>query len=458
MTLETSTWSRTLSREVPAAPLALFRMLFGTLMLWSILRFVANGWVQSLYLDPSFHFSYYGFSWVTPVEQATWLLFFVAGLASIGVLFGWKTRVSTLLFFLSFTWIELMDKTTYLNHYYFVSILSFLMLFLPMGCSYSLDAWKDPEQRKGTIPAWTVYAIQLLMAIVWLHAGLAKFNSDWLLRAMPLSIWLPPMGSMPLLGDLFQERWVHYAFSWGGALYDLSIPFLLFWNRTRVFALLLVVGFHLMTGLLFPIGMFPYIMIAAAFIFMDPAVHQRLLDRLAGWLNLPMDRLRNDRTWAPDSGIGSRLRLAGLSLFFLLQLLLPWRYLLYPGELFWTEEGFRFSWRVMLMEKTGQTDIRISDPDSGRSWMVDNNEHLTRFQEEQMSTQPDMILDYAHWLAETYRRQGMPNVHVYAESYVALNGRPSQRFIDPTIDLAAQPRNLKPKSWILPLHDTIHGL
>lgn len=427
-------------------------------MLWSIVRFVANGWVQSLYLDPSLHFSYFGFSWVGPVGPWTWLLFLAAGLSSVGILIGWKTRFSTLLFFLSFTWIELMDKTTYLNHYYFVSILSFLMLWLPTGCSYSLDAWRDPKRRAETVPAWILLSIQLLLAIVYLHAGLAKLNSDWLLRAMPLSIWLPPLGSMPVLGDLFQERWAHYAFSWGGALYDLSIPFLLFWCRTRAVGLVLVTGFHLMTGLLFPIGMFPWIMIAASLIFVDPTVHKRILERLFGSLSIPTERFRNGRHWLPASPNLHSMRRSVLATFFLLQILLPWRYLLYPGELFWTEEGFRFSWRVMLMEKTGQTDFKISDPATGRTWMVDNSDHLTRFQEEQMSTQPDMILEYAHWLAERYRSEGMSGVEVRAESFVALNGRRSQRFIDPDVNLAAEPWNLKPKSWILPFDGTIRGL
>jgi hypothetical protein len=36
-------------------------------------------------------------------------------------------------------------------------------------------------------------------------------------------------------------------------------------------------------------------------------------------------------------------------------------YLCYPNELFWTEEGFRFSWRVMLMEKAGYATFKVKD-------------------------------------------------------------------------------------------------
>ncbi|HCX76078.1 MAG TPA: HTTM domain-containing protein, partial [Algoriphagus sp.] len=55
-------------------------------------------------------------------------------------------------------------------------------------------------------------------------------------------------------------------------------------------------------------------------------------------------------------------------LFFSFQILFPFRYLLYPGNLFWTEQGYRFSWRVMLMEKAGYAIFHVTDVDTGRSW------------------------------------------------------------------------------------------
>ncbi|HBQ61719.1 MAG TPA: HTTM domain-containing protein, partial [Balneolaceae bacterium] len=130
-----------------AAPLAVFRILFGILMLWSIIRFGANGWISKLYIEPDFHFSYLGFKWVQPLGEWTYLIFAICGVASIFVALGFKYRMSIIVFFLSFTYIELMDKTTYLNHYYFISILSFLMIFLPAHAYYSVDAWRDEKLR-----------------------------------------------------------------------------------------------------------------------------------------------------------------------------------------------------------------------------------------------------------------------------------------------------------------------
>ena len=107
-----------------AASLAAFRILFGMLMLWSMIRFLSKGWVYDFYIEPDFHFKYYGFSWVTAFGEYTYVLFVIAILACITIILGFKYRLSMIVFFLSFTYIELIDKTTYLNHYYFVSLLS----------------------------------------------------------------------------------------------------------------------------------------------------------------------------------------------------------------------------------------------------------------------------------------------------------------------------------------------
>ncbi|MDX1333082.1 MAG: HTTM domain-containing protein, partial [Robiginitalea sp.] len=273
----TTALQKYLDRTTEAAPLAVFRIFFGLMMLISIIRFWAYGWIEKLYLEPKFHFSYYGLEWVKPLGTWTYLLFFICGLAALMVALGFKYRWSVVVFFLSFTYIELMDKTTYLNHYYFISILSFLMIFLPAGAYYSVDAWRDPARRFQFVPNWSLDSVKLLLGIVYFYAGLAKLNSDWLLHAMPLKIWLPSKFDIPLIGSLMGYEWVHYVFSWAGALYDLSIPFLLLYRPTRWFAFSLVVVFHALTRILFPIGMFPYIMIVGTLIFFDARVHLRIL-------------------------------------------------------------------------------------------------------------------------------------------------------------------------------------
>ena len=180
-----------LSRHMEAAPLAVFRILFGLLMLVGTIRFWANGWIEKLYLEPGFHFTYYNFEWVRPLGAFTYVLFIVCGLSAVMVAIGYKYRAAMITFFLAFTYIELMDKTTYLNHYYFISVLSFLMIFLPANAYFSIDAKNYPKTAFQKVPRWSLDAIKLLLTIVYLYAGLAKLNSDWLIHAMPLKIWLP---------------------------------------------------------------------------------------------------------------------------------------------------------------------------------------------------------------------------------------------------------------------------
>lgn len=441
-----------------AATLAFYRLVFGFMMLLGLVRFASYGWIDKFYIQPSFHFTYYGFSWVKPIGVYTYGIFILCALAAIGVALGYKYRLSAIVFFLSFTYIELMDKTTYLNHYYFISIVSFVMIFLPAASCFSVDAYKNPKRAFSQIPRWTVDILKLLLAIVYFYAGLAKLNSDWLLRAMPLKIWLSGHAELPLIGPLMLKNWIHYFFSWFGAIYDLGIVFLLINKRFRLIGFALVVAFHLLTALLFPIGMFPYVMIVSTLIFFSSDFHKKCLSILSKALRFPSILIDETKKYIPRFRPLYNFSIVLLSLLLLFQLVFPFRYICYPGELFWTEEGFRFSWRVMLMEKAGYAQFMVTDSKTGKSIYVNNEDFLTRFQEKQMSFQPDFILEYAHYLHEHYEKEGMTNPEVRVNCHVALNGRLSRPYIDPKINLADKNESFKHKDWILPFEEIIWGL
>ena len=454
-----------LNSKTEAYPLVIFRIMFGFIMAFSMIRFYSKGWIKTLYLDPKFHFSYFGFEWVAPLGNATYLLFFLCFILSIMIALGYYYRQAIILFFITFTYIELMDKTTYLNHYYFISVLSFLMIFLPCNVLFSLDNLTS-KTKSLAIPKWTIDSLKLLISIIYFYAGLAKINSDWLQKAMPLKIWLPSKYNIPVIGEwLMHENWVHYFMSWGGMIYDLIIPFLLLYRKTRIFSFLLVVFFHVFTSVLFPIGMFPYIMIGSALIFFDIPFHKSIIE----WFEKTLKPLKKivfpslspslNKLKLPDYQLkNSSLKLSILTVFFMLQILFPFRYLLYPGELFWTEEGYRFSWRVMLVEKMGYANFKIVNGDNNNYFYVNNKDFLTPFQEKQMSFQPDFILEYAHFLGDHFKSQGHKNIEVYVDCFVALNGRKSRRLIDNTVNLYAQNESFKTKDWILPFNDEIKGL
>ena len=415
------------------------------MMLFTLAIFWAKGWIRELYVDPAFHFSYAGFAWVKPLGPVgTHLLFALIGLSALGILLGWRYRLSAWTFFLGFTYAELMDKANYLNHYYFVTLVAFLLLWVPAHGAFSLDARRDPALRRDFVPRWQVGIFKLQVGMVYFFAGLAKLNPDWLLAAQPLSLWLPAKAHLPVIGPLLDYRATAYLFSWAGAAFDLSIAFFLLWRRTFLYAYAAVVVFHLLTAWLFPmIGVFPWVMMVAASIFLPAAFHARLL-ALSATLAPPE---------APGSSQAAALRRpmpALLALFFLFQALLPLRHLLHPGDLFWTEQGYRFSWRVMLMEKAGHATFYVSAPGMPGRTEVTNCEYLTPVQEKMMATQPDLILDFARHIAADYGRRGLEEPEVRVHSYVTLNGRGSRLYVDSTVNLAALPRGTGLVPWLRP--------
>jgi hypothetical protein len=422
------------------------------MILGSMIRFAAKGWIAELYIHPSFYFKYYGFEWVSNWGPYTYWLFVICGASALFFALGLFYRAASVILFLSFTYIELLDKTNYLNHYYFVSLVLFLMIWLPANANLALDNIRKKETAFRTLPLWTTGSVRLLLGIVYCYAGLAKLNSDWLIEAMPLRLWLPAKNDLPLIGSWLNHNWVAYAFSWFGAFYDLTIPFFLLWKRTRVMAYLVVIIFHIATAVLFPIGMFPYVMILSTLIFFPSAWMDRFVLRWKKAKNAP-----TERHWQLPS-LKQKMLLTAFGLFFVFQLIFPWRYLLYPGELFWTEEGYRFSWRVMLIEKMGYAQFVVKDAATGRRVGINNNDFLTKNQEKMMSTQADFMVQYARLLRDHYRKLGWRQPQVYATAYVTLNGRRSRLYVDPERDLAGEKDTFAPKNWILPFKDKIHGL
>lgn len=441
-----------LNAQKHIAPLAVLRIAFGVVMLISTVRFILKGWISAFYITPQFHFTFYGFGWVKPFgATGMYALFAVMVMAAILVTIGLFYRAAILTFFLCFTYVELIDKTTYLNHYYFISIISFLMIWVPAHRYFSVDVWRRPQLQVTKIPAWCINIFKLQLVLVYFFAGVSKLNYDWLIDAVPLRIWLPGKSTLPILGDLLNQLWVAYVFSWFGALFDLFIGFLLLNRQTRRPAYVLVIIFHLATAWLFKIGMFPYIMIFVTIIFFSENTHLRIINYLRRVL--PKSALAAPKSYHIPA-FKAKLIFAILVLHFAIQLLLPFRYLAYPGKLYWTEEGYRFSWRVMLMEKGGTAFFHVKDPATGRSSEIINSQYLTSFQEAQMSTQPDMILQYAHFLAHEFEKKGIRNPIVTAESYVTLNGSGSMLYIDSAVNLATEPENFGHKKWILPFHQT----
>ena len=299
--------------------------------------------------------------------------------------------------------------------------------------------------------AWVLYLLRFQVGVVYVFGGLAKLNTDWLVHAEPLRIWLSANAELPIIGWISSEPWAAFAFSWCGALFDLTIVPLLSWRRTRAPAYALVLLFHVLTALLFRIGMFPWLMIVNATLFFAPDWPRRAWARMLGRSGARKVGADTCAEGIAGASLGPKKSLFA-AVYVAIQVLLPLRSALYPGNTLWTEEGFRFAWRVMLIEKAGSLEFQVLDR-LGRSYSVSPRQYLTPFQARMASTQPDMILQLAHWIARDYSKRGAGPVRVHADSEVSFNGRLRQRMIDPTYDLANASDGLAAKPWILPAPD-----
>ena len=439
---------------VSPASAAAFRFIFGLLGVVAVVRFAAKGWISELYIEPTHHLSYYGFGWVQPWPGwGMYYHFALLGLAALGVALGYRYRLSVIAFVLLFTYVELIDQTTYLNHYYLVSLVGFIMVLLPLAGAASLDSRARPGgQSVPTIPRSVLWTLRAQVGLVYIFAGIAKLNPNWLFHAEPLRIWLYNSGDVPLVGPYLREAWVPYVISWAGACFDLTIVGWLLWQKTRPYAYAVLVIFHLATALLFPsIGMFPWIMIGLCLIFFEPDWPSRVAmwaRRITG-ATAPSQRAVFHPPKSQPLSRTMQAALLLLAVFLAVQVAVPLRHLAYPGDVLWTEEGYRFSWRVLLTEKTGLVHYRVSGLETAGEWLVYPDDYLTPIQVQRMASQPGLILATAYIIRDDFSSRGYADVEVRADAFVAYNGRPATRLIDADVDLARVQQGFAPKSWIL---------
>jgi len=430
-----------LFRPVDIAPLVFFRIVGGLLMTAEICGEAVTDYAQA-YVAPAFHFHYPLVPWLAPWPPAGVYAHFAFNAAmGLCVSLGLFYRVTTILLFVGQASLFLMEQAVYINHTYLYCLVSFLLIFLPCHRAVSLDCLRDRSLRSGHAPAWCVYLLRFQIAVVYLYAGVAKLQPDWL-DAIGLRLALRQKTGYPIVGALYAEPWTPYFFAWGGLLFDLLVVPGLLWKRTRPLALAAAVFFHVSNAITFGIGTFPWFSLTATLLFLDPRTFRRLpgLGRRLPPLELGPERMRT----ATEPAI-----VAALALYAAVQILVPLRSFAYPGDVNWTEEGHNFSWRMMLRVKSGRVVYVVRDPATGRTWTEYPARYLTALQYRRMLGRPELIRQFAHFLADRYASLGVDGVEVRARALIRLNERPARPLVDPKVDLAAEPFRWGPSDWIL---------
>jgi vitamin K-dependent gamma-carboxylase len=441
---------RAAAAPVDIASLAAFRIIFGAVMCGGLVRFLATGWIEAMYGEPSWFFTYPGFAWVKPWPVAGMYAHYgVLAALALSISLGFCYRPALLLFLGGFTYTQLIDVTNYLNHHYLVVLIGLLLLALPADAAWSLDARRRPARRRAQIPAWMVWLLRFQVGVVYGFAGLAKAKLDWLGYGQPLNLWLSARTEVPLLGRWFDEPALALAMSWGGFLFDTTVVLWLSWWRTRRFAFAALVVFHGLTGALFNIGMFPIIMTSSALIFFAPDWPRRALRALGQgrWAEAPplpeaapssassslSLTSSSSSSSSPSSSSGGwrpRLLAALLCFHVAMQLALPLRHFFYGGDVLWNERGMRFAWHVMIREKHGAVTFEARFAD-GRRLEIPSANYLTARQEREMGGQPDLIAQLGRFIGRELERRGHGDFAIHAVTQVSLNGRPPLPMIDP---------------------------
>ncbi len=459
--LRTRNLRRRLAAPIDGSSLAWFRIVFGPLCAYEMWYKLASNKLVELH-KPEFHFKYLYFEWVPApnawqAEALIWISIGLGFLISLGLLF----RVAALLLegFLSYYFLVVL--TLLLIHVYLYCLLAWILTFTRANAKWSVDAWLARRRRGSSpalategipdrqcsegwgIPYWNVWLLRFQMAVVYVYAGLAKLNADWLSgRALKLGLsarleqpWLALDVLSPLL-------------SWGGALFDLTVVPLLMWRRTRSAAFGLACAFHVTNASIFGLASFPWMCIALTSLFLPPEWPLRVNQRLGlGAATARTGAVGRAESTAMLSPVATLI----LSTYLLFQALFPTRPWWYPGDANWTEQGHRFSWHMMLRGKRGSARFFLQYPGEPQRTPVDIRPYLTPRQASRMSGNPDAIHQLARFLAQQHARVDGVRPRVFVRARISLNGRPRRLLIDPNTDLSREPRSLAAAPWIL--HD-----
>lgn len=444
-----------LATPVPILSLAVFRMALGALLVWDCWRFVRFDRIGRYYVAPEFHFTYAGFGWVRPLPEP-WihLAWAAVGIAAFLVMLGLFYRVAIVVLTVLFGYFFLLDKAEYLNHFYLVLLFLLLMCVLPAHRALSLDVRLWPKLRSDTVPYAAVFVLRAQMEVMLIFAGLVKLTPDWL-AGEPLGMWLRGGAMGGPLGWLVAQDWAILLGVWGTiALHILGAPLLL-WRRTRLAMFGIYCVFHAANAFFFPIGIFPWLTIAATTIFLAPDWPRRA----ARWL---LSRFETLPSFVPPEPVRGQplplLALVGMAVWLAVQVTLPVRSAFFDSEVRWSGEGHRFSWRMRIHDRQASGHFVVEAAD-GTRWTVPPDDYLTARQADKMLVRPDMIHQFANHLEAVWQEAGHGDVVVRAEIQKSLNGRPFQPFVDPRVDLTAirlSPFAAEP--WVLPLREPVWGV
>ncbi|MDO4728051.1 MAG: HTTM domain-containing protein [Bacteroidota bacterium] len=424
-------------RRIDNAPLIVFRIFFGLLLALESFGSILTGWVYDVFVEPELHFQHIGFEWLVPLSGVGMYVYYcLMGVLGVMVMLGYRYRASLGLFTLMWIGVYLMQKSAYNNHYYMLILVCLIMLFLPANKYASVDVRKNPSIRSLDMPIWCSWVMILQLAIVYFYATWHKFYPDWLNGTFTGLLF---SGRFPdtMVGELFMQKWFHLFIAYMGIVFDALVVPLLLWRKTRNWALLASLIFHLFNSIVLQIGIFPYFALSFSVFFYNP------------------DTIRDIFLRKKTKVAHFQYKKEGMHVikfffvpFFIIQTLLPLRHYLIQGDVLWTDEGHRLSWRMMLRARDGFVSFTVLDKKTKEKLHYNIYQKIKGKQLRLVSSQSDGIWQMAQHIKREYAKQGK-EVEVYAKAMVSVNGHPHRLYTDPEVDLAAVDwRYFRHSNWV----------
>ncbi|PKV49206.1 vitamin K-dependent gamma-carboxylase-like protein [Aquimarina sp. MAR_2010_214] len=433
--------NRWLFTHIDNSSLIIFRVFFGFLIAAEAIGAIFTGWVTRTLVEPKFTFNFIGLDFLQPLPgNGMYYYFAVMGIFGLLVMIGFKYRWSMISYTILWAGVYFMQKASYNNHYYLLLLLCILMCTLPAGNYFSVDVKRNPLLKKIAMPRWCVLVIIAQLWIVYTYASVAKLYPDWLDFTVAKNL-MAGKANYPIVGEILQERWAHVFIAYYGILFDLLIVPLLLWKRTRLAAFCFSVFFHIFNSIVFQIGIFPYLSLAfTVFFFSRERIHHLFMKKKEfyneGEIIIPSYR---------------KFLIPVITLWFIIQILLPIRHWTIPGDVLWTEEGHRMSWRMMLRGRYGTTNFYVVDKNDPKALqkLINKNDYLSKKQLRLVSSKPDAMWQFAQRLKTEYATKEK-DIAIYVHSKVSINGKKYQTLIDPKVDLANASWNyFTTNPWIL---------
>jgi predicted DCC family thiol-disulfide oxidoreductase YuxK len=216
------------------------------------------------------------------------VLLIMAGLIAFFLLFGWKTRLMTVLSWIFLISIQNRNVLVLSGEDNLILLLTFWSMFLPLGARYSIDAALDPQNddKPDAFFSAATFAILIQGMSMYFFSAILKSDARWFPDGTAVYFALQLDYLVTPLALWFREFKTLLS---GLTYYVLALEFVgpilifspIFYKQLRIVFMLAFITMHIGFFLFLEIGLFPLISITMNLLFIPGWVWDKIADRMS---------------------------------------------------------------------------------------------------------------------------------------------------------------------------------